>query len=139
MTVIRYYQHRDVTVTSQYVVAQGYRYETAGLGELMRTKGGPHPGLIVGMVIAVAEAGLLVPLVNVLRSPLAWLLAMSALLIPCAVGLICARRWPPQYELHARYRGRQVTVYACRNELEFGQVARAVQRAVERATEAASR
>jgi hypothetical protein len=139
MTVIRFYQHKDVIVTNQYVVARGYRYETAGLAELMTAKGAPHPGLVVGMVIAVAEAGLLVPLVNFLRTPLAWLLALSALAVPCAVALVCARRWPPQYELLARYRGRQVTVYACRDEREFGQVSRAVQRAVEWAAEAASR
>jgi hypothetical protein len=139
MTVIRYYQHKDVSVTNQYVVSGGYRYETAELADLRSTKGGPHPGLIVGMVIAVAEAGLLVPLANFLRTPLAWLLALLALAVPGAVGLVCARRWPPQYELLARYRGRQVTVYACRDEREFGQVSRAVQRAVEWAAEAASR
>jgi hypothetical protein len=123
-----------VTVTSQYVVSAGYRYDTAELVELMRAKGSTHPGVIVGMVIAVAEAAFLVPLVGVLRSPLAWLLAGLALLIPCAVGLVCAHRWPPEYELLARYRGREVTLFTSRDQREFGQVSRAVQRAVEAVT-----
>ena len=83
------------------------------------------------MVIAVAEVPLVVLLVGVLRAPVAWLLSMLALLIPCLVGVVCAQRWPAQYELLARYRGGQVTLFTSRDEREFGQVARAVRRAME--------
>src|SRR6266545_2157453 len=51
------------------------------------------------------------------------------------VGMVCARRWPAQFELLARYRGRQIMLFATRDQYEFGQVARAVQRALEAADE----
>jgi Family of unknown function (DUF6232) len=126
-----YYRQHGVIVTGRYLTVDADRYDLAELGELMQARGSLHPGAIAGGVIAVAAAVLLAPLVSALRAPVAWLLALVALLIPCLVGLVCARRWPAQYELVARYRGQQVTLFATRDEREFGQVARAVRRALE--------
>jgi Family of unknown function (DUF6232) len=131
---VSYYRQRGVIVTNHYFCAGGYRYEVAELSGLMRTRGSPHPGVLVGLVTAIAEAVVIVPLVSVIGAPLAWLLTFPALLVPCAVGYVCARRWPAQYELLATYRGREVTLFTSRDEREFGQVTRALQRAVEATT-----
>lgn len=128
---ISYYRQRGVIVTNHFFCADGYRYEVAHLRDLMRTRGSLHPGVIVGLVTAIAEAVVIVPLVSAVGAPITWLLMIPALLVPCAVGYVCARRWPAQYELIATYRGREVTLFTCRDEREFGQVTRALQRAVE--------
>jgi hypothetical protein len=128
---VSYYRQRGVIVTNHYFCAGSYRYEVAHLSGLMRTRGSLHPGVIIGLVTAVAEAIVIVPLVSVVGAPVAWLLTFAALLVPCAVGYVCARRWPAQYELLATYRGREVTLFTTRDEREFGQVTRALQRAVE--------
>jgi hypothetical protein len=131
---VSYYRQNGIVVTSQFFSAGGYRYEITSLAGLMRARGSLHPGVVIGMVTAVAEAVIIVPLVSVVRAPVAWLVSFAALLIPCVIGYICARRWPPQYELLATYRGREVTLFTSRDEREFGQVTRAVQRALEAAS-----
>ncbi len=128
---ILYYRQHGVIVTGRHLTVDADRYDLTELGELMQARGSLHSGAVAGGVITVAEALLLVPLVSTLRTPVAWLLSFVALLIPCLVGLVCARRWPAQYELLAQYRGHQVTLFATRDEREFGQVARAVRRALE--------
>ncbi len=130
MTIL-YYHRNGVTVNSRYLTVGERRYEIAELSDLRQARGSTHPGVIVGLVIAVAEAGLVAPFLGAVRSPLAWLVALAALAIPCAVGAFCARRWPALYQLLADYRGRQVVVFSTRNEWEFGQVARSLRRAVE--------
>jgi Family of unknown function (DUF6232) len=131
LPAVSYYRRRGVIVTNHYFCADGYRYEVAQLSGLLRARGGLHPGAIVGLVTALAEAIVIVPLVGIVGAPAAWLLAFPALLVPCAVGYACARRWPAQYELLATYRRRQVTLFTSRDEREFGQVTRALQRAIE--------
>jgi hypothetical protein len=128
---ILYYRQHGVIVSGRHLTVGADRYDLAELGELMQARGSLHPGAIVGGVIAVAELLLLAPLVGALRAPVVWLLALVALLVPCLVGLVCARRWPAQYVLVAHYRGRQITLFATRDEREFGRVTRAVRRALE--------
>ncbi|HKT04400.1 MAG TPA: DUF6232 family protein [Rugosimonospora sp.] len=130
---ISYYHRNGVVVTNRYLTAGAYRYEITELNDLRQARGSTHPGVMVGLVIAVAEAAFVAPFVGLLRSPLAWLVTITALAIPCLVGAFCARRWPAQYELLADYRGRQVIIFSTRDEREFGQVARSVRRAVEAA------
>jgi hypothetical protein len=132
--VTSYYHRHGIVVTDRFFSAGDYRYEIADLTELMQARGSLHPGAMVGMVIAVAEAALIGPFVAILTAPVAWVLGIAALLVPCGVGLVCARRWPPHFELLARYRGHPVTLFATRDEREFGQVARALRRAVEATT-----
>jgi hypothetical protein len=136
--MVTYYRQNGIVVTSHYFSAGGYRYEIPQLSSLMQTRGSIHPGVMVGMVTTVTEAIVIVPLVSVFGAPVVWLLAVAALLVPCLVGYACQRRWPPQYELLATYRGRQVMLFTTRSEREFGQVARGLQRAMERAMEAAA-
>jgi hypothetical protein len=131
--MVTHYRQNGIVVTSHYFSAGGYRYEMAQLTGLMRTRGAIHPGVMVGLVTTVTEAVIIVPLVSVLRTPVAWLVTFAALLVPCLIGYVCQRRWPAQYELLATYRGREVTLFVTRNEREFGQVARSVQRAMEAA------
>jgi hypothetical protein len=130
MTHVYYRQHGTV-VTDRQFVSDGYRYEIADLAGLVQARGSLHPGAMVGMVIAFGEAVVLFMLAGTLRTPLAWLLAAFALLIPCVASLVCARRWPPRHELRAHYRGQEVTIFTTRDEREFGQVGRAMVRATE--------
>jgi hypothetical protein len=129
--MVVHYRQNGITVTSHYFTSGGYRYEISQLSGLRRTRGSTHPGVIVGLVTAVAEAVVIVPLVNVVAVPVAWLLGVAALIVAYLVGYVCVRRRPPQHELLATYRGRDVTLFATRNEREFGQITRALQRAME--------
>jgi hypothetical protein len=128
---IAYYHRNGVVVTNRYLTSGPYRYEIAELADLRQARGSTHPGVVVGLVIAVAEAVFVAPFVGIFHAPVAWLAAVVALAIPCLVGFFCARRWPAQYELLADHRGRQIVVFTTRDEREFGQVARSVRRAVE--------
>jgi hypothetical protein len=126
---ILYYRQGEVTVTNRYVRVGSDRYEVEELRELLRTRGSMHPGAMVGLLISVAEALLIVPLVITLRVPVLWPLAIVALLVPSLVGLVCAQRWPAPYRLLAAYRGRWVIVFTSRDRDEFGRVSRAIGRA----------
>jgi hypothetical protein len=130
---IAFYRRNGVVVTNRYLTVGARRYEIAELTDLRQARGTTHPGVVVGLVIAVAEAAFVAPFVGLLRSPAAWLAAAVALVIPCLVGFYCARRWPAQYELLADYRGRQVIVFTTRDETEFGQMSRAIRRAIDAA------
>lgn len=129
-----YYHKGGVQVTSRYLSVDGDRYELAELTDITRTRGAVHPGVVVGLVTAGAEAVIIAPLVEMMDAvgaPAVWLLATVALSVPCVVGFVCARRWPAEYELVCWYRGHQIAVFATRDEREFGQVTRALCRAVE--------
>jgi Family of unknown function (DUF6232) len=128
---VAYYRRNGVEVTDVYLTVGDERYEISALAHPRRARGALHPGVTVGLVIAVAEAAFIAPFVTVTHTPIALFGALVALSIPCLVGIFCARRWPALFELVVDYRGREMVVYANRNETEFGQVARAVQRALE--------
>ncbi len=125
-----YYRYRTILVTSRHVQVGPNRYDVADLDRLMRARGPVHPGALVGGITSVVEAALLVPVLTVFREPALWPLAVVALVVPVAVGFACARRWPAPYQLLARYRGRQILLYATRDRHEFGRVSRAIMRAV---------
>jgi hypothetical protein len=129
---IVFYNHDRIVVTDAYFAVDGYPYQIRRLSNLMQIRGSLHPGAVVGLVTAAAEAVAIALLVSVVRVPaMATPLAAIALVIPCVVGLFCAHRWPPQRELLAHYKGVQVILVASRNELEFNQIVRALQRAIE--------
>jgi hypothetical protein len=136
---IVYYRRDGIVVTSRFFSAGGYRYEIAHLRNLMQARGSIHIGAVVGVVITVAEAALVIPLLSVSLSPLAVGIAVVALLVPGVAAFFCARRWPPENELLALYCGQPVVLFASNDRLEFGQVARATQRAIEAAQDNARR
>jgi hypothetical protein len=129
----RFYRDRDIEVTSRWFRAGGRQYEIAQLSNLTRARGSIHPGVMVGLVIAVGDAAVAVLVAGVGRSMLAVAIGLLSTLVPCAVAFYCARRWPPRHELGAEYRGSFVELFASRDEREFGQVSRALTRAVEAA------
>ena len=126
-----FYHQRGVEVTTRHLTVGPDRYDLAELADIMQSRGRQHPGIKVGAATAVAEAAIVAPVVGVAQGPVVWLVAVVALVIPCAVGLICAVRWPAEFALTGRYRGRQITLFVTRDETEFGQVSRALQRATE--------
>jgi len=125
-----HYRHNGVEVTSRYMTVRGDRYEIDELAEIMLTRGTWHPGVKIGAATAVVEAAVFAPLAGVVTTPVMWLIAAVALSVPCLVALICAVRWPAEFGLIARYRGREVTLFTTRDAHEFGLVTRALRRAV---------
>ncbi len=129
--VIWYYRGVDVAVTNLHLHTHRDRYPLAELDDLGTVRGPAHPAVLISTVIAVAQAPIAIPVVTIVRSPLAFLLAAVLLVVPVVVAIVSARRWPPRLELQARYRGREVVLFSSHDERRFGQVSRALQRAVE--------
>jgi hypothetical protein len=126
-----YYHAHGVVITSRELSVSGERYEIAELIDIVQSRGARHPGTTVALIIAGVEAVIIAPLLGVVRAPAVWLLGGVALVIPCVIGLVYARRWPARYELIAWYRGQQHTLFATRDAHEFGKVSRALLRAVQ--------
>jgi hypothetical protein len=124
-----HYSRYGVVVTSRHLTVGPDRYEISELADIMLTRGARHPGVKIGAAIAVVEAAVMVPLVGVVAGPVIWLVGAAALLIPGLVGVTCAVRWPAEFALIARYRGREVVLFTTRDAHEFGQVTRALRRA----------
>jgi hypothetical protein len=133
--IILFYRQPGVVVTSRYLEVAGHRYHLDDLGAVTVARGAIHPGVLIGLLIAVVEAVIIAVTVVALDSPIAWPLVVVAALIPSAVGLFCAKRWPALYQLNAEYHGEQLTLFTTRDEREFGQVSRALRRALEAADE----
>jgi hypothetical protein len=129
--IIWYYRTSDVAVTNQHLHTRRERYALSELADLGMVRGPLHPAVLISSVIAVAQTPIVIPVVTIVRSPLAFLLAAVLLVVPCVVAIVSARRWPPRLELQARYRGRELVLFASHDEREFGQVSRALRRAVE--------
>jgi hypothetical protein len=129
--ILWYYRNGEVAVTSRSLLVGTERYAIAELTDLMRARGPMHPGVTIGAATAAIQAPLLLPLAVVSKSALVWVAAVVLLVIPGVIAFICAKRRPPKQELIARYQGREVILFASRDEREFGQVSRAVWRAVE--------
>jgi hypothetical protein len=130
-SVVWYYRAADVAVTNYFFHRGRDKYAISELTELGMIRGPMHPSVLISSVIAVAQAPIAVPVVAVFRSPVAFALAAVMLVVPVAVALVSARRWPPVQELLARYRGRELTLFSTPDAREFGQVSRALQRAIE--------
>jgi hypothetical protein len=130
-SVVWYYRAAEVAVTNHYFHQGRDRYPIGELTDLGLSRGPAHPSVLISSVIAVAQAPIVVPVVAVLRSPVAFVMAAIVLVVPLCVAFVSAHRWPPRRQLLARYRGRDLTLFSSHDEREFGQVARALQRAVE--------
>jgi hypothetical protein len=126
-----FYSRRGVTVTEHYFVAGRRHYRLVELSTIERHRGSSHPGVVLGLLIAALDALILAPLAMLSGLWGGRVLAALAPLVPCAVALYCAKRWPAAFELHAEYRGNAVTLLRTRDEQEFGQVTRALLRALE--------
>lgn len=129
--VVWYYRGSDIAVTNQHLHTSYDRYPLAELDDLGTVRGPAHPAVLISTVIAVVQAPIVLPVITIVRSPLAFLLAAVLLVVPVVVAFVSARRWPPRLELQARYRGRELVLYSSHDERRFGQVSRAVRRAVE--------
>jgi hypothetical protein len=128
-----HYRHDGVVITDRFFDNGFERFDIGALSNLTRWQSTQHRGVSIGITIAAAELMVIVPMLIALRSLVAVAIALPALLIPCLVSVICARRWPVRRELIARYRGREVTLFVTTDEHRFGQVARALMRVLENA------
>jgi Family of unknown function (DUF6232) len=125
-----HYRQNGVEVTSRYLTVRAARYEIDEMADIMLVRGATHPGVKIGAATAVVEAAVIAPLAGVVTAPFIWVVAAVALAVPALVAVICAIRWPAQFGLIARYRGREVTLFTTRDAHEFGLVTRALRRAV---------
>jgi hypothetical protein len=130
-TVIWFYRDAEVAVTNHFFHRGRDRYAIPELTELGVVRGPSHPSVLISGLIAVAQAPIAIPVVAVLRTPLAFVLAAVLLIVPVVVAFVSAHRWPPVQQLLARYRGRELTLFSTHDAREFGQVTRALQRAIE--------
>jgi hypothetical protein len=128
-----HYRHDGVVITDRFFDNGFERFDISALSNLTRWQSPLHRGVSIGITIAAAELVVIVPMLIALRSFVAVAVALPALLIPCLISVICARRWPVRQELSAWYRGREVTLFISTDEHRFGQVARALIRVLENA------
>jgi len=127
------YASPTIVVTSRWLSRQGQRYDVASLSRAVRVRGPLHSGVFTALTISLANALLFLPAAVLAGSVSLFAVGLIAMLLPCPVAWVYLRRWPPQRELWAHYRGSAVCLFASRDEREFGQVSRAVQRAMEAA------
>lgn len=125
------YRSDEVVVTWQWLYVHGRRYAIPELRDVVRTRQGVHPAVVVAAVIAAAEAMLTVPIGYAVGTTVAWVTVVSALLIPGVVAAVGAGHLAARQELWASYRGQRVPLFASGDGRVFGQVTRAVNRALE--------
>jgi hypothetical protein len=125
------YRRNGVEVTTRRLTVGADRYAIDELADLVVTRGTMHPGTKFGAATAAGTAVLVVPLTAMLASPVVWLVGIAVFLVPVTVGIVCVLRWPAEFRLHGRYRGRDLTLFTTRNAREFGQVTRALIRSTE--------
>jgi hypothetical protein len=131
MTV--YYRGPDVLITHEVFHVMSPQPQTFSIGELRGVcvvEGGRRPWIAVpawfgSALVAVLAVALPVALV----SPHVFVIVL-VLAATSVVSVACLRDSSP-YELRALHRGRQVTLFRCRNVQTFGQVRRALQRSIE--------
>jgi len=68
-----------------------------------------------------------------LDHPVAYVLGVLSITIPCTAAAISRRFQPRRRELHATYRGHEVIIYTSTDERVFNQVSRALRRSMEAA------
>jgi hypothetical protein len=129
---VLYYEDGDVRITNRSVVVGLRFHETAALRAPRKTMAPPNPGVPLAIGITVIEAALIIPLLNVLRTPLAWAVAVAVLALSAAVAVFLGRL-PRRYQVIADYHGREVILFSSRDHRKFGRMARALSLALERA------
>jgi len=125
------YDRHGTVVTDTTMVRGDLRFDIADIRVLGKTTGGLHPGVWAALAVAAGEVVVVGVAATATGSALAWVVAVVALAVPCGVAVHYAVRWPRELRLLADYRGTRVVLLCTRDRVEFGQVARAVQRAVE--------
>jgi len=126
-----FYNHNGIAVTDRNFIDAGVTFDLARLSNIVKERGGRHPGVNVSLVIAVVEAALAGPFAGLSRSAVPLAITALAILIPCLVAGYCCKRWPPAFQLHADYRGEPTVLFRTADEREFGQVSRALVRALD--------
>jgi hypothetical protein len=127
------YASPSILVTSRWLSRHGQRYDVATLTDAMLVRGPLHAGVFVALFVSLAGALLFLPAAVLAGSVPVFAVGLIAMFLPCPVAWLYVHRKPPQRELWAQYRGVAVCLFASRDEREFGQVSRAVQRAMEAA------
>lgn len=130
--IVRLYQDNDVVVTSAwFVTAEGRRYPVAELGYLVEAKGEPHAGVLVSLATAATTAIGVIATAALAQSSTPLAVGGMAVVVPTAVAVFCAFRWPPSSSLRARYHGTDVELYRGRDQVILRKIARALIRARE--------
>jgi hypothetical protein len=128
-----FYRQDGVVVTSRHFTIGGQHYELEHLTDLRLSKKRRHPGVTGGIVFALVDVAVLLPLAVVMEAPLVLALAAATCVLSVLVAVACATAGRPRRELVGRYQGGPVTLFSTRDQLEFGKVTRALMRAMETA------
>ena len=107
------------------------RFAIADLYDVHVVRGGADPLAVGPARITAGVAVLIAASWPLLRTPVAWLVAIAFLAASGIVALVCWRLARCEWELRATYQGYQVQLYRSRDLRVFGQVKRALNRALE--------
>src|SRR5690242_5912341 len=118
-SIIRYYSRDNIRVTSHWLYAGDGRYRLADIDNVVRVREPVHPGVKVGILIAIADATLVALLAALTGEPVILGIGLVTLLLPCLMVGDCAGRQRPGLELWADYYGSPRCLFRTTNEREF--------------------
>ena len=126
-----FYRGPRAIVTGEQFIAHGeptrvFRLTDLANVTIVRAVEQRHLAVRITQIGLIVLAGVLVAILDTL----AGIVAAVALLVGIAVVIQLAGRHI-SWELHARYRDAQVTLFSCSNVAEFNQVSRALRRSLE--------
>jgi hypothetical protein len=124
------YAHDGTVITFRWLYLDGLRYVVSDLSNVTKTKSTAGGSIISALAAAVLGLVAAVALATN-GDPYAWVPALLVAAVALIVALVLARYQPPQYSLHAHYRGADHLLFTTRDARRFGQISRAVQRAIE--------
>lgn len=132
------YRQPGVCVTTEWFIVASRRFPIRELTGLHTARGPHHPVAVRAVVVAwtmIAVIGASISFLGDIHrvAPGVYLALGAAAFVPALITLLGQRLRPRAYELWARYRGRQMLIFATDSEREFGQVTRALIRAREMA------
>jgi Family of unknown function (DUF6232) len=120
------YRDWDIHVTQRFLLLPGESFAVADVQEVSVGRAPCAPfGVTAALLSAVAMSALAVCVVAGAVN-----VGVVAAIATAALGTAAAVTWQARpHELWIRYRGREIFVFRCQDEVRFGKVARALQRA----------
>ena len=132
--VVVYYRGPTALITDRVLEVwcpDRQRFAIAELRDVHVVQGGADPLAVGPARITAVVAVLVAASWPLLRTPLAWVVAIGFLSISGIVALVCARFARREWELRASYLGYDVQLFRTRDVQVFGQVKRGLMRALE--------
>jgi len=130
-----YFRNKELVITEREVILlrkPRVRLAIAELNHVHAVRGDIDPGRVYATHSAAGCATLVATTVpNTFHAPIAWILALTVVVLSIAGAGSCWRTYPRTWELRAMYRGMNICLYSTIDQQTFGQVRRAMIRALE--------